>query len=152
MLLQLTSAPGFGPQLLTALGTVRWLGVGLAFGAYFVLGALWYMGLFAQAYKVALGKAGQELDNQSPLYIAGPAACVLVITVVSAVLLRALHVDTYGGGLLFAALIGFGYLVANTVNIGINPNIPRPFLYGAITGAYHLVGITLASLIMVAMR
>ena len=34
----------------------------------------------------------------------------------------------------------------------INPNIPRPFLYGAITGCYHLVGITLASLILVAMK
>jgi hypothetical protein len=152
MLLQLPSASGFGPQLLTALGTLRWLGVGLAFGAYFMLGALWYLGLFPQAYKVSLGKGGQELGNQSPLYMAGPAACVLVITVVSAVLLRALHIDSYPDALLFAALIGFGYLVANTVNIGINPNIPRPFLYGSITGCYHLVGITLACLILVAMR
>lgn len=152
MLLQLTSAPGFGPQLLTALGTISWLGVGLAFGAYFVLGALWYMGLFAQLYKVSLGKAGQELNNQSPLYVAGPAACVLVITLTTALLLALLHIATYGGALLLAALIGLGYLVANTVNIGINPNIPRPFLYGAITGAYHLVGITLACLILVAMQ
>lgn len=48
--------------------------------------------------------------------------------------------------------MGVGYLVANTTNIAINPNIPRPFLYSAITSVYHLVGITLTCLMLAAMR
>jgi hypothetical protein len=51
-----------------------------------------------------------------------------------------------------ASLVGVGCLVANTTNIAINPNIPRTFLYSAITGSYHLGGITLTCLILAAMR
>ena len=49
-------------------------------------------------------------------------------------------------------MVGMGYLVANTVNIAINPNIPRPLLYGVISGGYFLAGITIVSIILVAMR
>lgn len=34
----------------------------------------------------------------------------------------------------------------------ITPKIPRPFLYGAITGGYHMIGVMLAALIIAAMR
>ena len=44
-----------------------------------------------------------------------------------------------GSGTLGLGLfLGCGYLAATTVNTGINPNIPRPLLYGAISGAYPL--------------
>ena len=82
----------------------------------------------------------------------GPAVCALIITITCAVLLYALHIDTYGNALRFALLVGVGYLVTNTVNIAINPNIPRPFFYGLITGSYHLVGMVLVNLILVAMK
>ena len=38
------------------------------------------------------------------------------------------------------------------VNIAIDPNIPRPIQYGFITGSYHLVEITIASIIIVVMK
>lgn len=134
------------------LSTINWLSVLLAFIVYFLLGGLWYTVLFAQAYKVSLGKADQTLQNQSPLFIVGPALCVLVITIASGILFYALGIHSYGNALGFALFVGGGFLVANTTNIAINPNIPRPFLYSLITGSYHLVGITLASLILAAMR
>lgn len=65
--------------------------------------------------------------------------------------MNALHIESYTNALLFALIVGLGYLVANTVNIAINPNIPRPPLYGAISGAYHLVGVVIVSVILVAM-
>ncbi|RIV17919.1 DUF1761 domain-containing protein [Fibrisoma montanum] len=138
--------------MFTVLSAINWFSVVVAFVVYFMLGGLWYTKLFPQAYKVSLGKANQTLNNQSPLYIVGPALCVLVILLASTVLMYALDIHSYGSALLFALFIGMGFLVSNTTNIAINPNIPRPFLYSVITGTYHLVGITLACLILVAMR
>ena len=88
----------------------------------------------------------------APIFIVGPAVCTLIITLASALLLNALHIESYANALVFAVIVGVGYLVANTINIAINPNIPRPLLYGAISGAYHLVGVLMVSLILVAMR
>lgn len=138
--------------MFTVLSSINWLSVLIAFVVYFMLGALWYMRLFPQLYKVSLGKAGETLQNQSPLYIVGPAVCVLLVVITSAILLYALDIHSYGDGLVFALLVGVGFLVANTTNIAINPNIPRPFLYSSITSAYHLIGIMLAVLVMVAMK
>lgn len=75
-----------------------------------------------------------------------------MITIGSAILIYALGIQTLGRALEFSALVGVGYLVANTVNIAINPNIPRPILYGIISGSYHLVGILIVSMIVVSMK
>lgn len=138
--------------MFNVLPNIHWLSVLLAFIAYFLLGALWYVVLFPQAYKVSLGKAQETLDNQSALFVVGPGVCVLATVVATAVLFYALHISTYGDALRLAAVVGVGYLVANTTTIAINPNIPRPLLYSAITSAYHLVGLTLTCLILAALR
>lgn len=136
---------------MTAFENLNWMGVALAFVAYFVLGALWFTLLFSKPYKISLGKANETLPNQ-PIFIVGPAICSLVITVATAVLFSALHIASLGAALEFSLLIGIGFLVANTVNIAINPNMPRPLLYGAISGAYHLTGIVTVSMILWSMR
>ena len=138
--------------MVNVLSNINWLSVLAAFIVYYLLGALWYMKLFPQLYKVSLGKANETLQNQSPLYIVGPGLCVLVIVIASAVLFYALGIHSYSDSLLFALLVGVGFLVSNTTNIAINPNIPRPFLYSFVTSTYHLVGITLTSLILAAMH
>lgn len=140
--------------MFNVLSSINWLAVAAAFVAYFLLGAVWYLGLFPKPYRASLGKENEPDtgQNQQPIYIVGPAVCALIITVTCAVLLRALHVDTYGNALRFALLVGVGYLFTNTVNIAINPNIPRPFFYGLITGSYHLVSMVLVNLILVAMK
>ena len=131
---------------------IHWLSVLAAFAAYFMLGALWYLVLFPQTYKVSLGKANEALNNDSALFVVGPGVCVLATVLATTLIFYALHITTYGDALRLAAVVGVGYLVANTTNISINPNIPRPFLYSAITSSYHLVGITLTCLILTAMR
>jgi hypothetical protein len=140
--------------MFNVLTTINWLSVLAAFAAYFLLGALWYMLLFPKAYRASLGKENEPAAAQAPdpLYVVGPAVCALIITLTCAVLLAALRIDTYGSGLRFALLVGVGYLFSNTVNIAINPNMPRPFFYGLITGSYHLVGMVLVNLILVAMH
>lgn len=130
---------------------LNWIGVLLAFAVYFVLGALWFTLFFSKPYKISLGKENETLHNK-PVFIAGPALCSLVITLASAVLLYALNIQSFSGAVEFSLVIGIGFLVANTVNIAINPNIPRPVLYGIISGAYHLVGILLVNIILIAMK
>jgi hypothetical protein len=133
------------------LANLNWISVSLAFVAYFLLGALWFTLLFSKPYKISLGRENETLENK-PIFIIGPAFCTLVITITSAILIYALGIQSLGGALEFSALVGIGYLVANTVNIAINPNIPRPILYGIISGSYHLVGILIVSMIVVSMK
>ncbi|RDC65579.1 hypothetical protein AHMF7616_04209 [Adhaeribacter pallidiroseus] len=125
------------------------MSVMLAFVVYFVLGALWFTLFFKKQYKISLGKANETLPNK-PLFIVGPALCSFVITVASALLIYALHFQSFNQALGFSVLVGVGFLFASTVNIAINPNIPRPILYGIISGTYHVVGIFLVSIILVA--
>ena len=132
--------------------TINWLSVLAAFAAYFLLGPLWYLVLFPKPYRAALGKENEPASPPAPIFIIGPAVCSLLITVTCAVLVYALHISSYGNALAFALLVGFGYLVTNTVNVAINPNIPRPLFYGLITGSFHLVGVVLVNLILVSMK
>ncbi|WP_203726977.1 DUF1761 family protein [Paractinoplanes durhamensis] len=64
--------------------------------------------------------------------------------------MAALKIDTYGDALLFGLIVGLGYLTANTVNIAINPNFPRPLLYAAISGGFNVIGSLIVSLLLVA--
>ena len=137
--------------MISQLANLNWISVVVAFAAYFMLGYLWYIVLFDKQYKISLGRADEVLPKK-PIFIIGPAICTLVITIATAILIYALNIETLAGGFELSLLIGFGYLVANTVNIAINPNIPRPIYYGIITGLYHLTGITLATSILALMR
>lgn len=138
--------------MFNVLTQINWLSVLCAFIPYFLLGALWFTLLFPRSYHLSLGKEMQSQQKPAPIFIIGPALCCLVITIASAVLLYALQINAVTDAMLFATVVGGGYLVANTVNIAINPNIPRPLLYGLISGAYHMTGITIVCIILVLMK
>lgn len=130
---------------------LNWLSVFIALIAYSMLGALWFTVLFSKFYKLSLGKAEETLPNK-PIFIVGPTLCMFVITVTTAILIYSLNIVSISEAVEFAFIIGVGFLVANTVNIAINPNIPRPILYGTISGAYHLFGILMVCIILVSMK
>jgi len=138
-------------MMISKLTNLNWIAVLLAFVPYFLLGALWFTLIFSKQYKISLGRDNETLPNK-PIFIVGPAICSLVITIATAVLIYALNIQSFGAAFEFSLLVGVGYLVANTVNIAINPNIPRPILYGVISGTYHLLGILMVSIILVAMK
>jgi len=138
--------------MIIQLTNLNWISVLFAFVAYFLLGALWFTLFFKKQYAISLGKENNLPEKPAPIFIIGPAICSLVITIANAILIYALHISSISQDLEFAAIVGVGYLVANTVNIAINPNIPRPILYGFISGAYHLVGTLIVSIILVAMK
>lgn len=136
--------------MIAALTQLNWIAVVAAFVPYFVLGALWFTLFFAGQYRRSLGRERAPAEKPSALYIVGPMLCTAAITLTTAILLAWLAIESLVSALGFAVLVGLGYLVANTMNIAINPNIPRPLLYGLISGSYHLVGIALACAILAA--
>ncbi|MEA5256609.1 DUF1761 domain-containing protein [Arcicella aquatica] len=137
--------------MINQLANLNWMSVLIAFTLYCFEGALWFTLLFSKQYKISLGRENETLPNK-PIFIIGPAICTLVVTIVSAILMYALNISTWAQMFEFSLLTGIGYLVANTFNIAINPNIPRPILYGIISGSYHLVGILITNSILFIMK
>ncbi|GAA4959294.1 DUF1761 domain-containing protein [Actinoplanes utahensis] len=130
------------------LADLHWFGILAGFLALTLLGGLWFAALFPRAYHRSLGREPGAKAPSTPLFLAGPAATSLTITLTSAVLMAALKIDTYGDALLFGLIVGAGYLAANTLTIAINPNFPRPLLYATISGGYNIVGSLLVSAIL----
>lgn len=138
--------------MINQFANLNWISVLVAFVAYFVLGALWFTLLFKKQYAISLGKENQLPEKPAPIFIIGPALCSLVITIANAILFYALDIQSFSTALEFSFVVGIGYLVANTVNIAINPNIPNPIHYGVISGSYHLTGIIIVNIVLTAMR
>lgn len=138
--------------MINQFGNINWLSVTIATVVYFLLGALWFTTFFKKQYARSLGKENEPNQKPEPLYIIGPALCIFVITLTSALFLYKLNINSITGAVEVSLIIGIGFVFANTMNIAINPNIPRPILYGIISGTYHLLGINFASAIIVFMR
>ncbi len=138
--------------MITQLLNLNWLSVLVAFVAYFILGGMWFAFLFKKQYAISLGKENTLPEKPPLLFIIGPAVCSLVITIATAVLFYAIGINTYSQAIQFGLLVGVGFLVANTFNIAINPNMPHPLHYGIISGIYHLVGIVIVCIILFAMK
>lgn len=136
---------------MSQLANLNWMGVLTAFIAYFLLGALWFTLIFNKQYKISLGRDNETLPNK-PIFIIGPALCTLFVTITTALLIHALNIRSFTEVFKFSLLIGIGYLCANTLNIAINPNMPRPIHYAIISGSYHLLGITLVCFILVTLN
>lgn len=124
------------------------IGIIAATVASFVLGGLWFTVLFGRAYAAALGRAHDPGAKPAPLMIIGPAVWSLITAFTTAVLMASLGVESLPGALGLGLFIGLGYLAATTINTGINPNIPRPLLYGAVSGAYHLAAGLVTALVL----
>jgi hypothetical protein len=120
--------------------------------ASFVLGAVWFTVIFSRSYAVALGRENAPKEKPAPIFLIGPFVCGIVTTFTTALLLLVMGIQSYGGAILFGAVVGLGYLACTTVNTAINPNIPRPLLYGLISGSYFFISSILISVILVAMR
>ncbi len=138
--------------MISQLLQLNWLAFTLAFFVYFILGALWFTLFFSKQYKISLGRNPKELLPNDIIYIVGPAICSLIVTITTAILYSALNIQSFYATLEFSMIVGLGYLVTNTVNIAINPNMPRPFYYSIITGTYHLIGIHLVCFILFALK
>lgn len=136
---------------LSILGDINWIAVALSTVAISLLGGVWFTLFFGKAYARALGKESSPQEKPAPIFIAGPLVCGFVTVVAMAILIQAFQIQSVRDAIIFGSIVGAGLLAATTVNTGINPNIPRPLLYGLVSGGYFLVSGWIISLILVAM-
>jgi hypothetical protein len=131
---------------------INWLAVVAATVVFAVLGGVYFTAVVGRPYAIALGNEGKELPKPGPIVIVGPLVSSLVVVITSAVLLRALEVQSLADGIAFGLIVGIGYLVAQTATIAINPNFPRPLLYTLINAPYFVLCTVAASVILTLWR
>ncbi len=138
--------------MLQKISKISWLGVFLSLVFYSFLGWLWFAVLFPNQYANALDKLGAMPAHPDPIYLYGPPLTLLPTIITIALLMVVLNINTKKAVIEFAFVIGLGFLVANTFDIAINPNIPHPISYGILVGGYQLVGILGSCFILHAIR
>lgn len=134
------------------LSKINWLAVFLSLVLYSLFGWLWFTVLFPNQYASALDKLGMMPAKPDPIYFYGPALAILPTIITAALLMAVLNINTRKAAIEFALIIGIGFLVANTFDIAINPNIPHPVSYGLIVGGFQLISLVVSCLILQAMR
>lgn len=132
--------------------SLNWLAVLVSFVVSSALGALYFTVIIAKPYVVALGRQGAEKPKGTLVSGLGPVVCSLVVILTTAVLLRALDVTSVADAVAFGLIVGVGYLAAMTFQIAINPNFPRPILYGLINAPYFVVTSVITSVILTLWR
>lgn len=131
---------------------INWLAVLLSILFYSILGWLWFTVLFPNQYASTLDKMEMMPTNPDPIYFYGPALTILPTIITTALLMVVLNINTRKAAIEFGLVIGLGFLVANTFNIAINPNIPHPMDYGLLVGVFQLISMLVSCLILQAMR
>ena len=138
--------------MFAVLADINWIAIAVAFVISAVLAGVYFPVIIAKPYIVALGRRDAPKPAGSALANFGPVVCVLVTTITTAVLLRALDVASIRDAIIFGLIVGVGYLAAMTFQIAINPNFPRPVLYGLINAPYFVLSSLISSIVLVAMR
>jgi hypothetical protein len=131
-----------------ALTQLDWLAVALASLAYYLLGALWFTPLFGKTWDRSIGYDRAPGSRFGVAYYIVPLVSALLVSLAIAILLAALAPVGLGESLLVGVVVGLGVAAAVSMNNGLTPHTPHPFLFGAVTGSYHLVGIVIVAAII----
>ncbi len=130
------------------LSDVNWLAVLVAFVASFALGWWWYSA--AGFWKVWSAKAGvtPEVMEQAPMAVAfgGTIVANVAGVILLEVLMNALGIDTWSGGLAFGALLGL--VMRGGAHALHNGFAARPPLITVIDAAHDTAALALAGLVL----
>lgn len=137
-----------GVEVFNAISEINWMAVLTATIANFLLGGLWFTVLFAKQYAVALGKENSPKQKPAPIYLIGPLICGFITTLTLTILFNILKIESMAEAISLGALVGFGFLATTTTNTAINPNIPRPLMYGLLSGSFFFISTLLVSSIL----
>jgi hypothetical protein len=136
---------------LDVLGQVNWLALIIGALVYFALGAVWFTPvLFARPWQRAIGwDESRATPEMNPMSYALPAVLYVIVAIATAMLAVATGSNSIGEGLLLGLVIGIGYAVTLTgVEAVFDPNKPQPWVWFAITGAYHLIGFVIVAVLV----
>lgn len=127
------------------------LAISTAGVVYFVLGGLWFSPLlFGKHWDRAIGFARPAAWKPGMVYYLGPLLGCVVASLAMAMLMYWIQPATWQDAIGLGLVVGIGYGGVITGVNAISPTLPRPGLYTAVTGSYHVIGITAAAAILYA--
>jgi hypothetical protein len=132
------------------LSDLNWLAVIVAAIGYWALGALWYSPVgFGKAWARSIGWETNEQFRPSPAVYVLPLIAYFVAAIALGMLAQATASDTFGEGLVLGLVVGVGVAAAILfVTATFDPKSPRPWTWFGITGAYHVLGLVIAGVIV----
>ena len=129
--------------------TVNWLAVLAAAASAFVLGGLWYSGLFAKPWQAAAGLSDEQVKGgNKPMMFAGAFVLAFITAAVFAMFLGPKTTLGFGAGAGFAA--GAAWVTTSLGVIYIFER--RPLKLFLINGAYQTLQFTVMGAILGAWR
>lgn len=131
------------------LGDVNWLAILVAAITWFIIGALWYGPLFGKAWMASTGIDPRATDERpSAVIYVFPLLAYLVATVALAMLAEATASSTLGHGIILGVVVGVGFALTLYAVEATFGSRPKPGSWFLISGAYQLIGIVVASVIV----
>jgi hypothetical protein len=134
-----------------ALGDLNWLAVIVAAIAYFAIGALWYAPpvfgrIWADAGGFALPEAGQR--PSAAIYVT-PLIGSILSAIALGMLAKATGTDSFAEGIALGLIVAVGFAIPIAlVTAQFESQKPKPMVWGAVNGGYHVVGNLIAAIIV----
>jgi len=132
------------------LGQLNWLAVVVGAAIYFALGAVWFTPmLFGRPWQRSIGWDPASEQQMSPAVYAVPALFYLVAATATAMLAAATGSDDWAGGVMLGLVVGIGYALTIVASDAVfDPHKPQRWLWFAITGGYHLLGLVIVAVLV----
>jgi hypothetical protein len=130
---------------------INWLAVVVATIAYSAFSGIWHRQFaFGKKWENAMGFNRPENWKETTIYFIVPSISCLTTSIVVAILINLLNVNSFNDALILGLLTGIGFATAVTFTNAVIPTMKKPLVFGAITGTAHAFGITIASIIIYA--
>ncbi len=133
------------------LSEINWVAVVIAGLVYFAIGAVWYSPLlFAGAWQRSIGWDSQRPPPETSwmTYVV-PLLAYLVMAAAVGIIARATASDTFVEGIILGLVVGIGLSLMHTlVDATFDPNKPQPWVWFAINGTYHALGLIIVAVIV----
>jgi hypothetical protein len=133
------------------LGDLNWLAVLVAAIAYFALGAAWYAPpVFGRPWAEAGGFSLPEPGTRpSPAIYFTPLVGSVLSAIALGMLAAATGTDSFMEGIALGLVVAIGFAIPIAlVTAQFETNKPKPMVWGAVNGGYHVVGNLVAAIII----
>jgi Protein of unknown function (DUF1761) len=130
---------------------LNWPAVVAATSVYYLLAGAWFADpLFGRVWRQSIGWDKRAGERLGAAYYVGPVLTCLIAVIAVAMLSEATGSDSFTEGLVLGFVVAVGVASAVLFVTGaLDPRRPRPIVWFAITGGYHLIGLVTASLLIV---